>query len=318
MLLTNEAINLTAVSQATLASSSITPKSGSTVRPFPVDLGSEVEFTVCSNNSGTAPVVPPWYDEIVLSNDAMIDGSDARLKSIQVTNSIAPGATTCVFVNITFRRVALGEAFLLHRVDVSAASTIVSSLLVRVVPPPAADLALTSLTMPVATPYGPTDAVTCTVSFTNVGAETGTGAWCFTVFASADDRLDSSDIQLGESCIARTTMLPLASLQHVFQVTVGALRAGPHRLICVANSARTFPEIAFENNVVASASSINVNVPYIGPVPTNVLMAPGQTFLARMVAVGGVGLTINASSNLTVQTAFNKVWASLDFVLFLI
>lgn len=214
-------------------------------------------------------------------------------------------------VNVTFRRVALGLAFLLYHVDVGATSSGphgVSSLLINIVPPPAADLALVNLTMPVASPYGPDDDVTCDVTFSNIGAEAGTGTWCFTIFASLDDRLDSTDLQLGESCVTRTTLLPSTTLHHIFSVKVGALRAGPQRLICIANSRRTFPELQFDNNIVISHQRMIVDVPFIGPVPTLVTLTPGKSFLARMVAVGGVGLTVNASSNLTVQTAFNKVF----------
>jgi hypothetical protein len=121
--------------------------SGSSSNPIGVIISTTIELMVCSNNSGSSPAVAPWFDELVLSNDNVVDGGDIRLARVQFTDDIVPGAVGCVTTNVAFSRVPLGLGYLLHMVDVSASVADHSEyaeasgrMAVTVMPPPSADL----------------------------------------------------------------------------------------------------------------------------------------------------------------------------------
>jgi hypothetical protein len=140
----------------------------------------------------------------------------------------------------------------------------------------------------------------------NVGTETGAGLFCFVLFVSTDTVLDSGDAQLGQSCLFRR-LGPATSDTHTFDFTLPPLKAGPHHVIAIANGARLFPEFNFENNEIVLNGTLTVDVVVIEPTPTYVVLQPGNRTVVRAIAAGGVGLTVNVSSNLTSADAFNKV-----------
>lgn len=82
-------------------------------------INSRVEITVCMNNTGNDTAVAPWHSQMLFSDDLIVDGSDARLASIEIDQDVEPGDNVCFSHNLTLNsgRVAIGDGFLLHVVD---------------------------------------------------------------------------------------------------------------------------------------------------------------------------------------------------------
>ena len=220
-------------------------------------------------------------------------------------------------------RVPLGVGYLLHRINAMVAPPVqednetAMSFVVSVVPPPAADVTIDSITVSATSPLNVGDSLAGSISYGNVRVESGSGRLCFALFISHDDILDATDTRLGDTCVNRSTDILLVPGQHEvhsYSFVVPPLRADEFRIVAVANNGRTFPELNFDNNARWLSGTIAIDVPFLGPDPTHVLVAPGQRVLVRARAAGGVGLTISAVSNASAQDAFNKAWAKYDAV----
>lgn len=238
---------------------------------------------------------------------------------MEFSDDIPAGSIGCLTFNITIGRVALGLGFLLHSVDVGASVASRTTgeqpgiLAINVVPPPSADLSLSALNVSMAEPYMAGDTLSANISYENVGTESGRGFFCFVLFASVDSVLDVTDVEIGRDCIVSRLDAGNSRL-HQMSVILPALATGPYKVIAYVNGARFFPENNFDNNVLAQFGVITVDVIEIGPVPVLIPLQPGNRTLVRMRAAGGVGLTINVTSNATRQTAFNKVWVRNRYV----
>jgi hypothetical protein len=315
-------INLS-VTAATLTSAGVTAPStasgsGSSTDPVVVVIGSTIELSVCSNNTGSSPAVGPWYDEIVLSDDTVVDGGDIRLARVKFTDDIATGAIGCVAVSVSFSRVPIGLGLVLHAVDVSSSVTdrneyaeATGRLAVHVMPPPSADLEVTAVNDPIMLTLNGMGNVSVNVTVSNVGVEQGRGDICFVLFASMGLQRNADDVWLVDQCAENVTLLPDQTHEESFVFPLPIMRAGNYRIVAVVNGERLFPEHNYFNNNRTSNGTIAVTVPYITSIPTAIQLAPGEQVLVRVSAPGAVGVTINISSSATAQDAFNKVWISL-------
>jgi hypothetical protein len=288
-----------------------------------VTLGGEGVFRVCVRNIGHATVPAPWYNELVFSNDAVVDDDDTRLAAVTFLHDLEPAGVACLNVTARFTRALVGTAYVLNHVDVRTSipgrrretpTTLASanaSMLVTVVTPPRADLSLVSISTPAADgfAYEARDLFLINATYSNVGDARYCGSVCFTMYASADGALDATDFLLSEECVSGNSCIAAGeTLTNTLQITLPEMRAGSHRVFVVVGTRRRVrSEDNQANNQLEMDTLLQVNVPYITSTPTHVLLSPGQRFVGRAVVIGGSGFAVNVMSNVERHEAFNSV-----------
>ncbi|MEY3143914.1 MAG: hypothetical protein RLY21_2407 [Planctomycetota bacterium] len=213
----------------------------------------EVEWTV--RNGGTTPLAGLWYDEVLLSTDAL-EGNDIPLGNFTRPNGLDPSETYTQTETVTLPAGAgTGSFYILVKTDASdfvvepsesnnlaSASSFSGGLI--------AELSVTTASAPASALLGESIVVDWTVG--NSGTATAVAPWIDSVWLSNDSVLGPGDTML--TTVPRSASLsPTESYIQSTSVTVPiTASAGTKYLFVLADSGNSVPEADDANNASAS------------------------------------------------------------------
>lgn len=263
-----------------------------------------VSWTVVNNGTGRT-LETAWFDDVYLSTNTTLDGSDLRLGTVLHTGFINAGATYSVvnrpfnlpvgisgdyfFIVVTDSQNNVYEnVFEQNNVGNSAASTDV-----RLTPPP--DLVPTFTTLPATLSAGREFNVAFTVTNNGI-SPTVENNWSDRLFLSTDAVLDATDLLVQ----SKTHYGNVGVFQSYSETLTSSLpwsvSAGNYFLILATDFTDAVFELENANNIVSSATAIPVTVAAPDLVPQT-LAAPTALTAGQIISAtwtvqnSGIGST---------------------------
>ncbi len=223
--------------------------------PAQVNLGEAFDVAWLVQNLGAADADADWFDRLYLSSDAVLDGNDQLLATVNAADvsPLAGGASYPLQTSVTLSNVAAGQWYLLlaadaHNQQLETDET--NNVLAQAVTVTAPDLVIDSLDAPATGAWGEQLALQWLLH--NVGNGPAGGSWQDYVYLSNDMTLSGDDVYLGYSPVTPAGALePDQTLSNGVVVTLPTGRTGPQYLLIVANANQSQAESSIANNVFA-------------------------------------------------------------------
>ncbi|NCT62651.1 MAG: hypothetical protein GPJ03_06150, partial [Microcystis aeruginosa G13-01] len=261
------------------------------VAPTNTQSGKSIEITWTLKNQGNADASGTWTDYVYLSNDATI-GNDQFLGSFSFTGAITVGSsvdrTQSIFLPLTLsgeRRIIIqtnGNNGLKERPGRESNNTTIDDVPITIVSN-LANLEVSSV-LPPATAFSSQETVVeWIVTNTGVGA-TNASIWYDQVWLSLDDKLDPSDVYLGQAKNA-SFLNPNESYRNSLAVTLPQGIQGNYRFLVrtdfssSGNRSSAGPVIeSNENDNVGASSATQINLTPSPDLQITAVSTPTQTF----------------------------------------
>jgi len=283
----------------------------------------QVSWTV--TNSGTGRTLETaWDDQIFLSGDDTLDGSDVSLGSVRHSGSLAAGDSYTASGRVTLPVGISGNFFLFvvtdarrevfQHVFVNNDVSQPAALGVLLTPPP--DLVVSTVTAAASAEAGRSLAIGYTVTNDGATKTADWTPWTDRVYLSADRVLDASDFLLAERVHdVYLGEVPGSSYSESFNALLPATLSGTYYVIVQADAGGQVFELDRSNNVGVAAAPVAVTFQ-----PADLVVQPGSVTAPAAAAAGGtlqMGYTVqNVGSGATVATVWrDRIVLSGDAVL---
>jgi hypothetical protein len=263
-------------------------------------------------NVGSGPTLATsWGENVYLSADSLIDGSDYRLATLTHGGALAPGATYNAQVSGTIPNGMSGTYYAIVREDVTDAyggnnlRASAMPLTIRLTPAP--DLVVTAFSCDAQGTAGQPLAVRWTVGNQGPGV-TVPGRWGTALYLSTDAVLEGSDLLLGTA--ARSSgLMPGETASESLTVSLPGWASGPFYLFAKTDAGNEVYEGSGESNNTARTQFMI----YLPP-PADLVV---QEVTVPLTAIPGEPVTIswtlaNVGTNAVSGQVYNAVYVSAD------
>jgi hypothetical protein len=269
-----------------------------------------VSWSVQNQGTGTT-LASSWGENVYLSADSLIDGSDYRLATLTHGGALAPGATFQGQTTKVIPNGMEGTYWVMVREEVSDANAAnnvrvsVLPLVIRLTPAP--DLVVTALWCDAVGTAG--QPLTVRWTATNQGAGVTVPAhWGTAVYLSTDAVLDGSDLLLGSA--ARSSALAAgASASESLTVSLPGWASGPFYLFAKVDSWNEVYEGSGDGNNTARTQFL-VYLPAPADLVVRDVTMPAEAIPGEAVTVGWT--LANEGTNAISGQVYNAVYVSSD------
>ncbi len=315
---TNESNNVLAsavsVGAADLVVSNVTP-SGPGVFGQTINVG----YTV--TNSGTGAATQAWSDQVWLSVNGTIDGSDFLLATVAsgASSPLGAGANYVRNVSVTLPLNATlfgGTYQILVRTNATGSqaelstSNNVTGNTVTIALPALPDLRVTNIVTPSAAFSNERIEIEWTV--TNEGTGAASGTWNDTIYLSTDQVFGNGNDQSFGSFSFTGTILPGQSIVRRQVIQLPVVYSGVRYAIVVTDSGNAVFEHASENNNAAvDDAAIDVTLIDFPNLTVTTVTGPATVFSGQTTQVNWV-VTNNGLAATTAPIWYDSVYLSLD------
>lgn len=223
-----------------------------------------ISWTV-ANLGSTQTLSSSWIDHVILSRDNILDPSDIVIESRVRNGALAGGSNYTETRSIAIPSGLTGEYKIFVATDrgnnvvesvetnnISAPTTVDLQL------PPPAELNITNIAPPPTMSLGETATITWTVQ--NSSANVVNGVWQDSLYLSADNTWDSSDVLIGQS-VRSGTVGAFATYTETKELTVPPIEVGTYYLIVRTDARNSVRESNETNNVSSSVGQTTVSIP---------------------------------------------------------
>lgn len=276
-------------------------------------LGQDIAVTWTVKNQGTGVALTDWYDEVYLSTDSTLDGSDLALGYLWTSERtpLAADGSYTVGRNVTVPNVAPGSWYLLFATDrgnYQPETDNTNNVRAIQIALGAPDIQLTTATAPATASVGETVGVSWTV--TNTGNITAPTDWYDGVYLSSDASFDSTDIQLGYSSSAANTPLKAGdSYTQNLNITIPQGVTGDRYLLFFTDPGNNQGESNETNNT--KAVSIKLGVPDL---TVTEVTAPNSAIVGNIVPISWT-VTNSSDTYAALNDWYDSVYLSNDATL---
>ncbi len=223
-----------------------------------------ISWTV-ANLGSTQTLSSSWIDHVILSRDNILDTSDVVIESRVRNGALAGGSNYTETRSIAIPAGLTGEYKIFVATDrwnnvvesletnnISVPTTVDLQL------PPPAELNITNIAPPPTMSLGETATITWTVQ--NSSANVVNGVWQDSLYLSADNTWDSSDVLIGQN-VRSGTVGAFATYTETKELTVPPVEVGTYYLIVRTDTRNSVRESNEANNVSSSVGQTTVSIP---------------------------------------------------------
>ena len=277
--------------------------------------GQPITINWMVTNIGTGPTVPgAWTDAVYLSRDQFLDPTaDLYLGSVHHDGTLIAGASYSANLSANVPAYASGPYYVFVLTDSGGAvfegtakanNTAFDPTATVVTFAPPADLVVANITVPPSGVAGQAPSPSITWTVTNQGTNPAVGSWYDSVYLSPDGTWSVSD-PLIDSVLHTGDLAPGASYTASTTAPLPAVVPGNYHVIVRTNILNNVRETDKTNNLLASASTIAMDVPELPlDVATPATIANNQDLYYRVDTTAGQNVLITSSFNQPGQAEF--------------
>lgn len=289
--------------------------------PISAVSGTQIEVSWTLTNSGAAPAVGTWNDQVLLSNDAVI-GGDQHFGHFSFTGQINPGQSIVrtqaislpLFFSGSYRVVVAtdtGNAVFEHGNDANNAS--IDDQVVSVTQAPLPNLQVQSVTAPGNAFSGQKVVIEWVVR--NVGTDpTSSPVWYDGVWLSLQDHFDGTEIFLGQAQNASFLgVTPGVDDSYVnsLEVTLPKGIDDNYYFLVATDRHNQVIEGAFENDNAAAGGPTDVEMTPPPDLQVTAVNAPATAFSGQPMTVSWT-VTNEGDGATDVSQWWDRLWLSTD------
>jgi parallel beta-helix repeat protein len=247
----------------------------------------KVKLTVENKGSG-ATVSGNWNDQIYLSTDYIVDGTDIFLGEKQHSGNLSVNGSYSDSINVTIPINKVGNFIVLIRTDGSnleyehfnEGNNLVSSITTASKAPPA-DLIVSVINSPDSVISG--KAVDIDWKIKNKGSNPASGYLRDNIYLSKDSVQDGEDLLLGSSYYY-ISLTPNSEIARNMNVLVSGIALGDYNVLVTTDVMNNINEANDTNNTEIAPNKLNVSVPilHIG-VTTPDTLSDGENIYHRII-----------------------------------
>ncbi len=250
----------------------------------PIGRGTEFPLSFRVRNDGLATTeAAAWTDEVFLSRDASLDGTDRRLATFRREGKLQSGATYSHSRPMVMPEdISIGDYFFIVRTDAlneavepaAEDNNLLASTSVNVTVRPLADLVIESVAPIAGSSLQSGEKITIEWSGKNTGSLAADGSWSDRIFLSTDNVLSANDINLGQT--AQTRSLAVNGV-YTSQLTTKLPEAisGTYFLIAVPDATNSVREGDGETTGTSHSAALSIALyPYADLAVKNVTAPP--------------------------------------------